>query len=86
MLVNRTGVLVATVRGYRGLSQAKLSEQSGVPHAYISRFENGLQSLSDAHLAALEKALDVNFEAIFPAFEQFAKALNGHPGDADAKK
>lgn len=86
MLVSDTGKLVATVRGYRGMSQARLSEKSGVPHSYISRFENDLQSLSDKHLAAIEEALGVDFVAIYPAFEQFAKALNGnaHPATADA--
>lgn len=84
MLVNDTGKLVATVRGYRGLSQAKLSEMSGVPHAYISRFENNLQSLSDEHLERLAVALGVNFAAIYPAFTQFAAAMNGSPAPVAA--
>jgi len=88
MSANDTGVLVAMVRGYRGLTQVQLSKMSGVPYSYISRFENGAQSLTDLHMAALEKALRVNFNAIRPAFEQFAAAMgNGNGGglqDADA--
>lgn len=77
MGANDTGTLVAMVRGYRGLTQVELSKKSGVPYSYISRFENGSQSLSDAHVAALEKALGVDFTAIYPAFTQFAEAMNG---------
>jgi transcriptional regulator with XRE-family HTH domain len=86
MDVSNTGRLVATVRGYRGMSQAKLAEKSGVPHSYISTFENGIRSLSPEHLDRLAAALGVDFEAIAPAFDEFARALNGHaaPADADA--
>jgi len=84
-MVNETiGIMVATIRGFKGISQAKLAKDSLVPHAYISRMENGKMVLSKEHLARLEAALGVDFAAIRPAFEQFAAVLregsnNGKP-------
>ncbi|WP_256761433.1 helix-turn-helix domain-containing protein [Cohnella sp. WQ 127256] len=52
----------------RGITQAKLSELSGIPQSAISRFDRNTQH-SDTHLFAIAKALGLNVEDLFEVVE-----------------
>lgn len=52
----------------RGLTQDKLSEQSGVPQSAISRFDRSTQH-TDKHLFAIARALNINVEELFEVVE-----------------
>ncbi len=72
MIQTHDGRMLATIRGFRGITQKDLAKVSQVPHPYISRFENGIMNLDADQLTRLEKALGVTFAVIRPAFELFA--------------
>ncbi len=53
----------------RGLTQLKLSEDSGVPQGSISRFDNNTRH-DDSHLFSIAKALNLRIEDLFEIVEE----------------
>lgn len=53
-------------RKYRGLSQQKLADQTGIRKSTISEIENSKAQGKPSHWKALAKALDVSVDDIFP--------------------
>lgn len=47
------------MRRARGLRQGEVARDAGIAQGTLSKFENGLVGLDDAHLAALAAALDI---------------------------
>ncbi|PJB73065.1 MAG: hypothetical protein CO093_01620 [Alphaproteobacteria bacterium CG_4_9_14_3_um_filter_47_13] len=53
---------VLVYRDYRGLSQAALSEKSGIRQSLLSEIESGKKTGSVATLKALAQALEVDID------------------------
>lgn len=66
-------VRLAVIRAARLLSQADVAEMIGVDKSLISRYERGLAP-TGSHVEAIEKALNVDFDA--PEMEQAFKVLS----------
>lgn len=50
----QTAEILRKARESLGLSQAKVSRDTGINRTYLSRFESGIQILPDDHLQALQ--------------------------------
>jgi len=50
----QTPAILKQARESLGLSQASVSRETGLNRTYLSRFESGIQILSDANLQALQ--------------------------------
>ncbi len=59
------GARIRKLRKSRGLSLARLSEQTPISEATLSRIENGLTEITATNLYALAAALDVKIEHFF---------------------
>jgi hypothetical protein len=66
-------VRLAVIRAARLLSQADVSEMTGIDQSLISRYERGLAP-TERHVEAIEKALNVDFDA--PEMERAFKVLS----------
>lgn len=71
--VNPDMILLA--RDSRAWSQSKLSEESGISQAHISKYEAGILQASKEHLTKLSKALCYPEEFFYQAGERFATDL-----------
>ena len=61
----KIGKQIKTLRRTRGLSLARLAEQTPMSEATLSRIENGLSDITASNLYALAAAMDVKVEQFF---------------------
>ncbi len=69
------GRQIKALRQARGLSLARLTEQTPMSEATLSRIENGLSDITANNLYALAKAMDVRVEKFFAG--QFSASPRG---------
>jgi transcriptional regulator with XRE-family HTH domain len=79
---NEAGLLLASIRGLKRMTQAELAKISDVPKPYISYAETGRMALSEKHTRQIEAALGVRFADVQPAFLAFAAKVNNGQPDA----
>ena len=83
MVNDDLGLMISTLRGLKRISQSRLAKKSGVPHPYISNLETGKRdTLKPKYIEALQQALGVDFEKLFPAFHEFQVAVMNDPPPA----
>jgi transcriptional regulator with XRE-family HTH domain len=68
------GRRIRAVRKRKGMSQARLSQRSGLPQYKISRFERGVRECRASDLAALALALGVTVDELL---QDLTEALRG---------
>ena len=69
------GKKIQQVRLFKGLSRKELSDQVGVTHQQLQKYEKGINRISAGRLASVAKALNV------PVSEFFREVEEGDPID-----
>lgn len=78
------GVQIEMIRVMRGLHLRQLGALSGVPYAYLSRFENGKMFPDADQLSLIEAALGIRFSD--PAVQAAFSVLLGNGQARDGQE
>ena len=65
----RVGAYVKAVRILRNFTQEQLASKLGMNSEYIQEYESGMTQMTEQHLYAFARALDVDIEFFFKRLE-----------------